>query len=133
MAGSSELTEFRRAFVWLLCGMLLPSVALVAFGVVAVANERAAVERRLTDEYDGRLAALQRDLTVRLDQAAEAVAAQPPRPEPPDATPAVGPVPPDHARPPRAAPPPRARPSPTARSRSTPSATSSRPAAATSR
>ena len=42
MAETSELIEFRRAFVWLLCGMLLPSVALVAFGVVAVANERAA-------------------------------------------------------------------------------------------
>src|SRR5262249_39660586 len=52
MAETSELIEFRRAFVWLLCGMLLPSVALVAFGVVAVANERAAVERRLAEEYD---------------------------------------------------------------------------------
>jgi len=41
-------------FLWLLCGMLLPSVALVAFGVVAVANERAAVERRLTEDYDAR-------------------------------------------------------------------------------
>ena len=58
MAGTSELIEFRRAFVWLLCGMLLPSVALVAFGVVAVANERAAVERRLAEEYDARLRAL---------------------------------------------------------------------------
>src|SRR5439155_1443264 len=29
MADTSELIEFRRAFVWLLCGMLLPSVALV--------------------------------------------------------------------------------------------------------
>ena len=77
MAGSSELTEFRRAFVWLLCGMLLPSVALVAFGVVAVANERAAVERRLTDDYQGRLTALQRDLTARLDRAAQAVAGAP--------------------------------------------------------
>ncbi len=77
MAGSSELTEFRRAFVWLLCGMLLPSVALVAFGVVAVANERAAVERRLTDDYQGRLAALQQDVTARLDEAAQAVAQGP--------------------------------------------------------
>ena len=77
MAGPSELTEFRRAFVWLLCGMLLPSVALVAFGVVAVANERAAVESRLADEYRGRLLLLQRDLTERLDQAARTVAAAP--------------------------------------------------------
>src|SRR6266403_1144736 len=74
MAGTSELIEFRRAFVWLLCGMLLPSVALVAFGVVAVANERAAVERRLTEDYDARLRALALDLFARLDKAADAVA-----------------------------------------------------------
>jgi two-component system phosphate regulon sensor histidine kinase PhoR len=71
MAQTSELTEFRRAFVWLLCGMLLPSVALVAFGVVAVANERAAVERRLSDEYQTRLQSLSKDLTARLAQAAQ--------------------------------------------------------------
>src|SRR2546428_11616821 len=75
MAKTSELIEFRRAFVWLLCGMLLPSVALVAFGVVAVANERAAVERRLAGEYDARLRALALDLFARLDKAADAVAA----------------------------------------------------------
>jgi two-component system phosphate regulon sensor histidine kinase PhoR len=72
MAETSELIEFRRAFVWLLCGMLLPSVALVAFGVVAVANERAAVERRLTEEYDARLHTLALDLLARLDKAAGA-------------------------------------------------------------
>src|SRR3954462_13455971 len=71
MAQTSELTEFRRAFVWLLCGMLLPSVALVAFGVVAVANERAAVERRLAEEYQSRLQSLQSDLMTRLDRAGE--------------------------------------------------------------
>src|SRR2546421_2531015 len=73
MPDTSELIEFRRAFVWLLCGMLLPSVALVAFGVVAVANERAAVERRLAEEYQSRLQSLQRELMARLDHAAEAV------------------------------------------------------------
>src|SRR5258708_13586725 len=75
MAETSELIEFRRAFVWLLCGMLLPSVALVAFGVVAVANERAAVERRLAEEYDARLHSVAQDLGLRLDRAADAVAA----------------------------------------------------------
>ena len=74
MAETSELIEFRRAFVWLLCGMLLPSVALVAFGVVAVANERAAVERRLADEYETRLRTLEHEIHVRLDQATDAVA-----------------------------------------------------------
>src|SRR5437764_8150106 len=76
MADTSELIEFRRAFVWLLCGMLLPSVALVAFGVVAVANERAAVERRLAEEYDARLRTLSLDLLARLDRAADTVAAR---------------------------------------------------------
>ena len=80
MAETSELIEFRRAFVWLLCGMLLPSVALVAFGVVAVANERAAVERRLAEDYDARVRALGLDLLARLDKSAEAVAAGKPDP-----------------------------------------------------
>ena len=74
MAEASELIEFRRAFVWLLCGMLIPSVALVAFGVVAVANERAAVERRLGEDYEARLRIIASDVEARVDQAAEAVA-----------------------------------------------------------
>src|SRR5437870_6782045 len=76
MAGTSELIDFRRAFVWLLCGMLLPSVALVAFGVVAVVNERVAVERRLETEYGTKLRALNADLQGRLRAAAEAAAAR---------------------------------------------------------
>ncbi|MFL5250767.1 MAG: sensor histidine kinase, partial [Myxococcales bacterium] len=71
MAAASELIDFRRAFLWLLCGMLLPSVALVAFGVVAVANERAAVERRLETEYGARLDILRADLETRLQAAAD--------------------------------------------------------------
>ena len=71
---ASELIDFRRAFLWLLCGMLLPSVALVAFGVVAVANERAAVERRLQNEYDARLGVLKDDLDARLQAAASSAA-----------------------------------------------------------
>jgi len=61
MARSSELIDFRRAFWWLLGGVLIPSISLVAFGVVAVANERAAVERRLSDEYVARLRLLDVD------------------------------------------------------------------------
>jgi signal transduction histidine kinase len=71
---ASELIDFRRAFLWLLCGMLLPSVALVAFGVVAVANERAAVERRLENEYGARLDILRTDLDTRLQVAAASAA-----------------------------------------------------------
>src|SRR5256884_6585702 len=70
MAGTSELIDFRRAFVWLLCGMLLPSVALVAFGVVAVVNERVAVEKRLETQYSARLRTLDLDVRARLDAAA---------------------------------------------------------------
>src|SRR5207248_8367122 len=76
MSGTSELIDFRRAFVWLLCGMLLPSVALVAFGVVALVNERVAVERRLETQYSARLRVLDTDLRARLDGAAAAAAAQ---------------------------------------------------------
>src|SRR5215470_1751758 len=75
MSGTTELIDFRRAFVWLLCGMLLPSVALVAFGVVAVVNERVAVERRLETEYGARLRALDADLNAAANAAgAEAIA-----------------------------------------------------------
>src|SRR5437870_10811953 len=75
MAKTSELIEFRRAFVWLLCAVLVPSVALVAFGVVAVANERAAVERRLAEEYGAKLKAVERELDERLQAAAASAAA----------------------------------------------------------
>src|ERR1051325_10689136 len=71
---ASELIDFRSAFLWLLCGMLLPGVALVAFGVVAVANERAAVERRLENEYAARLGLLKDDLEARLQAAATSAA-----------------------------------------------------------
>ena len=76
MPGTSELIDFRRAFVWLLCGMLLPSVALIAFGVVAVVNERVAVERRLEIEYGARLRTLDADVRARLHAAAGAAAAE---------------------------------------------------------
>src|SRR4051812_1865960 len=70
MGRAADTVEFRRAFVWLLCAVLVPSVLLVAFGVVAVANERAAVERRLADDYGARLKLLERELHDRLEVAA---------------------------------------------------------------
>jgi len=76
MPGTSELIDFRRAFVWLLCGMLLPSVALIAFGVVAVVNERVAVERRLETEYGVRLRTLDADVRARLQVAAGTAATE---------------------------------------------------------
>jgi signal transduction histidine kinase len=74
MARSSELIDFRRAFWWLLGGVLIPSISLVAFGVVAVANERAAVERRLSDEYIARLRLLDQALRQRLGSASRTLA-----------------------------------------------------------
>jgi signal transduction histidine kinase len=74
MARSSELIDFRRAFWWLLGGVLIPSISLVAFGVVAVANERAAVERRLSDEYVARLRLLDHALRQRLESAGRTLA-----------------------------------------------------------
>src|ERR1700674_5388903 len=74
MARSSELIDFRRAFWWLLGGALIPSISLVALGVVAVANERAAVERRLSDEYVARLRLLDHALRQRLDSASRTLA-----------------------------------------------------------
>jgi signal transduction histidine kinase len=68
----SELIDFRRAFWWLLGGVLLPSIALVAFGVVAVANERAAVEARLAEEYGAKLRVVGQALLERLDAEAAA-------------------------------------------------------------
>src|SRR5438128_6597717 len=76
MRGTTELIDFRRAFVWLLCGMLLPSVALIAFGVVAVVNERVAVERRLETEYGAKLRVLNADLQARLRVSGEGAAAR---------------------------------------------------------
>ncbi|GAC1608656.1 MAG: hypothetical protein NVS4B10_24000 [Myxococcales bacterium] len=75
MARSSELIDFRRAFWWLLGGVLIPSISLVAFGVVAVANERAAVERRLSEDYIARLRLLDHALRQRLDAAGRSLAA----------------------------------------------------------
>src|SRR5258708_23967802 len=97
MARASELIDCRRAFWWLLGGVLIPSVALVAFGVVAVANERAAVERRLADEYGARLRALDNSLHERLEAAARSIAvpgAQPHSlPPPPFLLAPPGPIP----------------------------------------
>ena len=72
MPGTSELIDFRRAFWWLLGGVLLPSIGLVAFGVVAISNERAAVEARLAEEYGGKLRTLGGALQSRLEREADA-------------------------------------------------------------
>src|SRR4051812_41184710 len=58
---SLELSSFRRTFTLVILLVVLPSAGLSGFGVVAIINERAAVEKRLEAAWGGRVdkAALQ--------------------------------------------------------------------------
>src|SRR5690242_114056 len=55
---SARLLSFRRAFALLLLLVVLPSVGLSGFGIVAIVNERAAVEKRLAATWGARLEAM---------------------------------------------------------------------------
>jgi two-component system, OmpR family, phosphate regulon sensor histidine kinase PhoR len=59
---SIELLSFRRTFALLILLVVLPSAALSGFGVLAIINERAAVEKRLEAAWGGRLKAVQQHL-----------------------------------------------------------------------
>lgn len=63
-----ELVGFRRAFTLLMLLVVVPSAGLSGFGVVAIINERAAVEKRLETAWAGRLDTL----TTRFARALEA-------------------------------------------------------------
>ncbi len=65
----SEAVGFRRAFTLLILLVVLPSAGLSGFGVVAIINERAAVEKRLETAWAGRLAAMSDALMRALGQA----------------------------------------------------------------
>lgn len=54
-APSLELSSFRRTFLLLVLLVVLPSAALSGFGVLAIINERAAVQKRLAAAWGGRL------------------------------------------------------------------------------
>lgn len=60
--GTVELTSFRRTFTLLILLVVLPSAGLSGFGVVAIINERAAVEKRLEAAWANRLASAQAEL-----------------------------------------------------------------------
>lgn len=60
--GNVELTSFRRTFTLLILLVVLPSAGLSGFGIVAIINERAAVEKRLEGVWAGRLASAQAEL-----------------------------------------------------------------------
>jgi signal transduction histidine kinase len=61
--------SFRRTFALLILLVVLPSAGLSGFGVVAIINERAAVEKRLEAAWHGTLEALARELPQALRQA----------------------------------------------------------------
>ena len=54
--------SFRRTFALLIVLVVLPSAGLSGFGVVAIINERAAVEKRLEAAWKGTLEALAEEL-----------------------------------------------------------------------
>ena len=62
--GPGDLRQLLVRFLWL---VVLPVVGLVGFGVLAISNERAAVERRFVDEYAGRLRVLAASLARLLE------------------------------------------------------------------
>jgi two-component system phosphate regulon sensor histidine kinase PhoR len=61
--------SFRRTFALLILLVVLPSAGLSGFGVVAIINERAAVEKRLEAAWHGTLEALAEELPRALRQA----------------------------------------------------------------
>ena len=60
--------SFRRTFALLILLVVLPSAGLSGFGVVAIINERAAVEKRLEAAWHGTLEALAEELPQELRQ-----------------------------------------------------------------
>ena len=67
--GNAELLSFRRTFTLLILLVVLPSAGLSGFGVVAIVNERAAVEKRLESLWAGRLDAVRGELLSQLNEA----------------------------------------------------------------
>jgi two-component system, OmpR family, phosphate regulon sensor histidine kinase PhoR len=62
-----EYLSFRRTFTLLIVLVVLPSAGLSGFGVVAIINERAAVEKRLETVWARRLKIAQEALKTQLD------------------------------------------------------------------
>ncbi|HYX91129.1 MAG TPA: ATP-binding protein [Myxococcaceae bacterium] len=62
----AQLIGFRRAFALLILLVVIPSAGLSGFGVVAIINERAAVEKRLGVAWAGRLELIASRLTTEL-------------------------------------------------------------------
>ncbi|MFL5344951.1 MAG: sensor histidine kinase [Hyalangium sp.] len=68
-ASTPIVLSFRRTFALLILLIVLPSAGLSGFGVVAIINERAAVEKRLEVAWHGTLEALAQELPHTLREA----------------------------------------------------------------
>ena len=66
---SRQLLSFRRTFAWLMLLVAVPSAGLSGFGVLAIINERTAVEKRLASAFAGRLELLETRLSAALEHA----------------------------------------------------------------
>lgn len=75
MAASVELVSFRQNFFLLLFFVALPSAALSGFGILAIKNERAYVEKSLEAAYGGALSRLEAAIANRLDATLQSVPA----------------------------------------------------------
>jgi len=64
-----ELVSFRRTFALLILLVVLPSAGLSGFGVLAIVNERAAVQKRLEVTWELRLEAVGKALSHQLEAA----------------------------------------------------------------
>ncbi len=69
MASPLEFVTFRRTFALLVLLVVLPSAGLSGFGVLAIVNERAAVEKRLEALWSGRLKAIAEGFREQLERA----------------------------------------------------------------
>lgn len=74
---SPEVIYTRRLFARFLLLVVLPALGLVAFGVLAITNERAAVEQRIAAEYGGRLRVLAEHLVTVIEEVADRLPEQP--------------------------------------------------------
>lgn len=68
-----DYLSFRRTFTLLMVLVVVPSAGLSGFGVVAIINERAAVEKRLEAAWGTRLEAVERQLGVAMAAATPTV------------------------------------------------------------
>lgn len=68
---TDDLFDFKRIFGLMLGLVVLPTLLLSGFGIVAIKNERAALEKRLQDTYYERAERIERELLFRLSGSTE--------------------------------------------------------------